>query len=186
MKRVFCNPVFPLLAGACLRLLIVLKFPSGSGDTVIYEQLAANWLKHGKYAMDVAGQPVPVDLRMPGYPAFLAFVYALTGRTGESGRFYVMLAQVLVDLACCVAAGALAVLLVSLCVRQANRQRAFLLGLWLAALCPFTANYVAVPLTEVWATLLTTVSLLVIVLLSAEARGEVRDWPRRQWIEGNG
>jgi len=46
--------------------------------TRYYEQLATNWLKHGKYAMDIAGLPVPVDLRMPGYPAFLALVYALT------------------------------------------------------------------------------------------------------------
>ena len=186
MKRVFSSPIFPLLAGACLRLLFVLRYPAGSGDTVIYEQLATNWLKHGKYAMDIAGQPLPVDLRMPGYPAFLALIYALTGRTGEHARLYVMLAQVLVDLACCVATAALAVLLVSLVSRQVNRQRAFLLGLWIAGLCPFTANYTAVPLTEVWATFLTTVALLVLVLVSAEVRGEVREWPARQWIEGNG
>jgi len=167
-------------------MLFVLKFPAGSGDTVIYEQLAANWLKHGKYAMDIAGQPVPVDLRMPGYPAFLAFVYALTGRTGESARLPVMLAQVLVDLACCVVIAALAALLASLCTRQANRQRAFLVGLWLAALCPFTANYVAVPLTEVWATFLTAVALLLLVMVAAEVRAEWPESPPREWIEGNG
>ena len=167
-------------------MLFVLKFPAGSGDTVIYEQLATNWLKHGKYAMDIAGQPVPVDLRMPGYPAFLALIYALTGRTGESARWSVMLTQVLVDLACCVVIAALAALLASLCSRQANRQRAFLVGLWFAALCPFTANYVAVPLTEVWATFLTAVALLLLVLLAAEVRAESPEWPRREWIEGNG
>ena len=167
-------------------MLFVLRFPAGSGDTVIYEQLAANWLKHGKYAMDIAGQPVPVDLRMPGYPAFLAFVYALTGRTGESARLSVMLAQVLVDLACCVVIAALAALLASLCTRQANRQRAFLVGMWLAALCPFTANYVAVPLTEVWATFLTAVALLLLVMVAAEVRAESPEWPPREWIEGNG
>jgi len=167
-------------------MLFVLKFPAGSGDTVIYEQLAANWLKHGKYAMDIAGQPLPVDLRMPGYPAFLALIYALTGRTGESARLPLMLAQVLVDLACCVVIAALAALLVSLCSRQANRQRAFLAGLWLAALCPFTANYVAVPLTEVWATFLTTLALLILLMVAAEVRGEWPEWPRREWINGKG
>ncbi len=167
-------------------MLFVLKFPAGSGDTVIYEQLATNWLKHGKYAMDIAGQPVPVDLRMPGYPAFLALVYALTGRTGENARLSVMLTQVLVDLACCVVIAALAALLTSLCSRQANRQRAFLVGLWLAACCPFTANYVAVPLTEVWATFLTAVALLLLVLLAAQVRAERPEWPRREWIGGNG
>jgi hypothetical protein len=186
MKRIFSSPVFPLLAGACLRMLFVLKFPAGSGDTVIYEQLAANWLKHAKYAMDIAGQAVPVDLRMPGYPAFLALVYALTGRTGESARLPVMLAQVLVDLACCVVIAALAGLLVSLCSRQANRQRAFLASLWLAALCPFTANYVAVPLTEVWATFFTTLALLILVMVAAEVRAEGPEWPRREWFAGKG
>jgi 4-amino-4-deoxy-L-arabinose transferase-like glycosyltransferase len=186
MKRVFSSPVFPLLAGACLRMLFVLKFPAGSGDSAIYEQLATNWLKHGKYAIDIAGQPVPVDLRMPGYPAFLALFYALTGRTGESARLSVMLAQVLVDLACCVAIAALAAVLASLCSRQANRQGAFLVGLWLAALCPFTANYVAVPLTEVWATFLTALALLILVMVAAEVRGELPEWPHRKWIEGKG
>ena len=186
MKRIFSSPVFPLLAAACLRVLFVLKFPGGSGDTGMYEQLATNWLKHGKYAMDIAGQPVPVDLRMPGYPAFLAFVYALTGRTGESARLPVMLAQVLVDLACCVVIAALAALLVSLCSRQANRQRAFLVGIWLAALCPFTANYVAVVLTEVWATFLTAVALLILVMVAAEVRGERPEWPPMEWTSGKG
>ena len=186
MKRVFSNPIFPLLAGAFLRMLFVLKFPAGSGDTIIYEQLATNWLKHGKYAMDIAGQPVPVDLRMPGYPAFLALLYALTGRTGESAHLAAMLAQVLVDLACCVAIAALAALLVSLCSRQANRQRAFLVGLWLAALCPFTANYVAVPLTEVWATFLTAVALLLLVMVAAEVRAEAPERLRPEWFGEKG
>ena len=84
-----------------MRLLFVLKFPSNSGDTVIYDQLAANWLKFGKYAMNVNGQLIPVDLRLPGYPAFLALIYALTGRTGDRARLYVMLAQIVIDLATC-------------------------------------------------------------------------------------
>ena len=186
MKRIFSSPVFPLLAGACLRMLFVLKFPADSGDTAIYEQLAANWLKYGKYAMDIAGQHVPVDLRMPGYPAFLTLIYALTSRTGESARPFVMIAQVLVDLACCVAIGALAALLATLCSRQASSRRAFLAGLWLAALCPFTANYVAVPLTEVWATFFTALALLILVSVAAEVRAEGREWPPREWFAGKG
>src|SRR5690349_24504786 len=76
MKRIFSSPVFALAAGLCLRLFFVLKFPADSGDTVLYEQIAANWLKHHVYAMDVQGVITPVDLRMPGYPAFLALIYA--------------------------------------------------------------------------------------------------------------
>ena len=161
MKRVFSNPFAALTAGLCLRLCFVLKFPANSGDTVLYEQIATNWLKHHVYAMTVGGQITPVDLRMPGYPAFLALVYALTGRTGADARLGVMLAQIFVDLLSCIFVAALAGLLASLKpkpVAGASR-RVFVVALWLCALCPFTANYVAVPLTEVFAGFFTTVSL---------------------------
>jgi hypothetical protein len=150
MKRFFSHPVLPLLAGAALRLLFVFKYPTASGDTVLYEQFATNWVKLGKLAMDIDGVATPVDLRMPGYPAFLAIVYAITGRTGEHVRLAVMLTQTLIDLAGCVVIAALAVVLVRLCGQPAKSKRVFLFALWLAALCPFVANYVAVPLTEVW------------------------------------
>ncbi len=167
MRRILSNPLTALLTGACLRLFFVLKFPAGSGDTVIYEQLAANWLKYGRYAMDIGGQPVPVDLRMPGYPAFLTTLYALTGRAGENARLVVMLAQVLVDLASCLLIAVLAAQLVRLYANQAKSKRVFTSALWLAALCPLTANYVAVPLTEVWAIFFTALALILFVLLAS-------------------
>jgi hypothetical protein len=177
MKRFFSNPWFPLLTGICLRLLFVLKFPAASGDTVLYEQYATNWLKLGKFAMDINGVATPVDLRMPGYPAFLAIVYALTGRTGESARMAVMLAQVLVDLATCLVIAALAALLARLCGQAMKSRRVFLFALWLAALCPFTANYVSVPLTEVWAVLLTAAASFLLVLLAASVTGNAVSLP---------
>ena len=166
MRRIFSNPITALLVGACLRLLFVFKFPASSGDTAIYEQLATNWLKYSKYAMDIGGQVVPVDLRMPGYPAVLAILYALTGRSGESARPIVMLAQVFVDLATCVITGLLATAMVLWCNNQIKPGRAFTSGLWLAALCPLTANYVAVPLTEIWAIFFTAVCFLLLVILA--------------------
>jgi hypothetical protein len=177
MKRFFSNPLLPLLAGACLRLLFVFKYPTATGDTVLYEQLATNWLKLGKFAMDINGQPTPVDLRMPGYPAFLAIVYAIAGRTGESARLPVMLAQVLVDLATCVVIATLAALLVRFCGEQAKTKRVFLFALWLAALCPFTANYVAVPLTEVWTVFLTAVAFVLLALVAARTAGNTVSLP---------
>ncbi|MGB7493436.1 MAG: hypothetical protein WBR26_26315 [Candidatus Acidiferrum sp.] len=171
MKRFFSTPWLPLAAGACFRVFFVLRYPAVGGDTVLYEQFATNWLKLGKYAMDINGQPTPVDLRMPGYPAFLAIIYALTGRTGESARFPVMLAQVLVDLAACVVIAALAVFLARLCGPRAKTHRVFLFALWLAALCPFTANYVAVPLTEVWAVFLTALAFLFLAMVATRATG---------------
>lgn len=171
MKRFFSNPFVALLAGSCLRLFFVLKFPASSGDTVLYDQFASNWLKLGKLAMDINGQPTPVDLRMPGYPAFLAMVYALTGRTGESARLPVMLAQTAVDLASCAVIALLAAFLAKLAGRKDNSRRVFLAALWLAVLCPFTANYVAVPLTEVWAVFFSAVALVLLSILATQVSG---------------
>lgn len=185
MKRNFWNPVAALAAGLCLRLLFVLKYPATSGDTVLYEQIATNWLKHHIYAMDVQGQITPVDMRMPGYPAFLAVIYALTGRTEESARLVVMLAQVAVDLVACLAIASLAALLLLLANEGARMRRVFLTALWLAALCPFTANYTAVVLTEIFAILVTAAALLPLCLLVTRAQN--RGWRliQRHWKVGN-
>jgi len=164
MKRVFSNPFVVLAAGLCLRLYFVLKFPANSGDTVLYEQIATNWLKHHVYAMTVGGQITPVDLRMPGYPAFLALIYAFTGRTGEDARLWVMLAQIGVDLLSCLAIARLAALLAYSADDSAPNKRVYSIALWLAALCPFTANYAAVPLTEVFATFWTALACCGLVL----------------------
>ena len=171
MKRFFSNVLPALLVGAGLRLFFVLKYPATSGDTVLYDQLASNWLKFGKLAMDIGGTPTPVDLRMPGYPAFLALIYAITRRTGDGARLPVMLAQVVVDLATCFVVAFLAALLIKVAGQAAKANRAFLAALWLAALCPFTANYVAVTLTEVWAVFLTAVAFVVLVLLATDVCG---------------
>jgi hypothetical protein len=185
MRRIFSSPVVALAVGLCLRLFFVLKYPATSGDTVLYEQMATYWLKHGTYAMDVFGKITPVDLRMPGYPAFLALIYALTGKTGESARFAVMFGQVLVDLLACVLIAGLAALLFLAADERARPKRAFTAGLWLSALCPFTANYVAVPLTEVFATCFTSAALLPFALLVTRARN--RGWLRvdQRWALGN-
>lgn len=164
MKRIFSSPVLALVAGVCLRLFFVMKFPAGSGDTALYEQIAQNWLKHHVYALNVQGAMTPVDMRMPGYPAFLALVYAITGRTGEAARFSVMLAQIAVDLLGCLVIARLAKLLVCNSEDDASGKRAYCTALWLAALCPFTANYTAVPLTEVFASLWTGLACGILVL----------------------
>jgi hypothetical protein len=164
MKRVFSSPFVALAVGICLRLFFVLKFPSTSGDTILYEQIATNWLKRGAYAMDVRGAVTPVDIRMPGYPAFLAFLYALTGRTGEAARLAVMLAQVAIDLLTCFIIAALAALLISSISTDENTRRVRTAAIWLAVACPFTANYTAVPLTEVLAMFFTSGALYYLIL----------------------
>jgi hypothetical protein len=182
MKRIFSHPLVALAAGLCLRLFFVLKYPANSGDTVLYEQMATNWLKHHVYAMEVFGQITPVDLRMPGYPAFLAIVYAITGRTGSDARLAVMIAQALVDLLSCVLIATLAAALFLMVNERNPPRRVFSATLWMAALCPFTANYVAVPLTETFAIFFTAAGLLPLCLLAGRPRNNgwlfiKKDWP---------
>jgi hypothetical protein len=165
MRRNFSSAITALAAGACLRFFFVLKHPASSGDTILYEQIATNWLKYHVYAMNVGGVVTAVDIRVPGFPAFLAVIYWLSGKIGPDARLWVMSAQVFVDLLTCVVAGFIAAKILVLAGGWANHWRVFLVALWLTALCPFTANYVAVPLTETLATFFTTLSILFLCLL---------------------
>jgi len=165
MKRIFSHTVAALAAGLCLRLFFALKFPFAPSDTALYEQLATNWLQHHVYAVTVDGALVPVDLRMPGYPAFLAVIYWITGRMGPDARFYVVLVQALVDLCACLVTAGLAALLALLRPDPGSWRRVFIVTLWFATLCPFTANYAAVPLTEVFAVFFTAAALVPLIAL---------------------
>lgn len=157
LPKSLCKHLLPaLLAGLALRLFFIWRFPFYSGDTAYYEELARNWLYHGVYGFYSHGQLLPSDARAPGYPAFLAAIYFLAG----TGRQAVMLAQALLDLATCVLAAGIASRLAA-DAPEATRNRVAIAALWLTALCPFTANYPAVPLTEVLATFLTTLALLI-------------------------
>ena len=182
MKRIFSHPVTALAAGLCLRLFFVHNYPMVSADTVLYEQMAGNWLEHHVYAMTVEGGIVPADLRMPGYPAFLAIIYAITGRTGPDARVYVMAAQVAVDLCSCLAIAVLAALLALLRPNPASWKRVFMATLWLAVLCPFTANYAAVPLTEVFAGFFTAAALVSLIVLIWDASGGRASLFRAGWV----
>ncbi len=180
-----------LLAGLLLRLFFIWRFPFYSGDTAYYEELARNWLHHGVYGFCSHGQLLPSDARTPGYPAFLAIIYFLAG----PGRKAVMLVQAIVDLATCALAAGIAVRLAA-SMPEPSRGRVAVVALWLAALCPFTANYAAVPLTEVLATFFTTLAILIFLsptffridLLQSESdfRRSARSWLLGGFVVGLG
>jgi hypothetical protein len=144
-----------LAAGLALRLYFIVHFPFYAGDTKFYEELARNWVDHGVYGLFVMGQLVPVDMRPPGYPGFLAAIYFLLGR----GSRAVMLAQAFLDLGTCVLTGLIAARLAA----ASQRRVAATAGLWMAAVCPFTADYTAVVLTESLAIFLTALAIFVVV-----------------------
>jgi 4-amino-4-deoxy-L-arabinose transferase-like glycosyltransferase len=127
-----------LAAGTALRLIFILSAPKLTGDTLLYGDIAKNLLQNHVYGFTVAGHPPrPTLIRVPGYPLFLALCFILFGVANYAAVLYV---QLLFDLVTC--------LLVADLARRLFGQRAGLAALWLAALCPFTANYVAAPLTE--------------------------------------
>src|SRR5271167_1021092 len=161
-NKMRANVAAAVCAGLALRVYLVLKFPvTDTGDAPFYIELAWNWLKNGVYGFAVHGQLTPVDMRVPGYPAFLAAVFAVAGQSPRAA----MLAQVVVDLATCFVIALIAARLAP----ESSRRRVTLAGLWLAALCPFTANYTAVVLTETVVIFLTALAIL--VLLQTEVGG---------------
>jgi hypothetical protein len=162
--RLRTNVAVAALAGLTLRLFFVLKFPvTDSGDSPFYIQLAWNWLKNGIYGFPVNGRLTPVDMRAPGYPAFLAAIFAFAGNSLRAA----MVAQAFVDLAGCFVIALIAARLAP----EPSRRRVTLAGLWLAALCPFIANYSAVMLTETLATFLTGLAILILLETEIGAAG---------------
>jgi len=129
--------VWASLAALGLRLLFVLRYPGVVDDSRLYANIAENWLQHGVYGVTDSGVIMPTLSRLPGYPAFLAVIFALFGI--ENYRA-VLLVQVLFDLGTCYLIADLA--------RRMFSARAAQAAFLLAALCPFLANYAAAALTE--------------------------------------
>jgi 4-amino-4-deoxy-L-arabinose transferase-like glycosyltransferase len=138
--------------GLALRLLLLLQSPIAPDDGKMYLQLARNWADHHIYGLWLDGHLLPSDLRMPGYPAFLAAVGMLLGRFALA----ISLSQVVVDLCTCFLTALLAITLAPVFARY----RVAVAAIWLAATCPFVANYAATILTEVPVTLLATAALI--------------------------
>ncbi len=121
-------------AGFLLRLYFIARHSLVAGDSLVYGGIAKNLIQHHIYGF--SGQ-APTLIRLPGYPLFLAACFRLFGMENFRAVLYVQLAA---DLVTCWLAAALA-------GRLFGRRAAYA-ALWLGALCPFLANYVATPLTE--------------------------------------
>jgi Dolichyl-phosphate-mannose-protein mannosyltransferase len=132
----------PLAAGLALRVWMLEMLFEVNGDTLIYGGIAKNLLLHGRYALTASnGQLHSTLIRLPGYPLLLALCFRLFGM---ENYFRVSCLQIALDLAGCLLLAAF----VRRIVPPAQKSGAALAALWLAALCPFTASYIAFPLTE--------------------------------------
>jgi len=157
-----------VMAAAALRLLFVFRFPSTAGDSDTYLELAHNWADHHIYGLWIGGHLVPTDLRMPGYPAFLSGIAMLIGRSMTA----ISLSQALLDLATCFLTAAMAAALAP----ASARRRVWIAALWLAATCPFIANYSAVVLTEVLVTFFTAAALACFVQSLRQPPADFKLW----------
>ena len=158
--------LFATVAAVALRLLFIFRFPGVTTDSFVYGDIAKNWLQHGIYGLSGVNDVSPTTIRLPGYPAFLAGVFAIFGM--EHYRA-VLLLQLLVDLGTCLLTADLA--------RRIISPRAARIAFLLVALCPFLANYVANALTETWEVFFTVLALdLAVVGLDHLADASLAPW----------
>jgi 4-amino-4-deoxy-L-arabinose transferase-like glycosyltransferase len=136
------------LAAVALRILFILRFAGVTSDSFVYGDIAKNWLQHRIYGLSGVDAISPTYIRLPGYPAFLAVVFAVFGM--EHYRAALVL-QMFVDLGTC--------FLIADLARRLISPRAARIAFLLAALCPFLANYVANALTETLEVFFTVLAL---------------------------
>jgi 4-amino-4-deoxy-L-arabinose transferase-like glycosyltransferase len=152
------------LAALALRLFFVFRFPAVVSDSLVYGDIARNWLKHGIYGISGLGDVTPTYIRLPGYPAFLAVIFTIFGMEHYRAALIV---QVFVDIGTCV--------LIADVVRRLVTPRAAKAAFLLAGLCPFLANYTAAALTETWETFFTVLALD-LALIGLSSLGRTRIW----------
>jgi Dolichyl-phosphate-mannose-protein mannosyltransferase len=136
------------LAALALRLFFILYFPGVTTDSFVYGDIAKNWLQHGIYGLSGTAEISPTYIRLPGYPAFLALIFAIFGM--EHYRA-VLVTQMFVDVGSCFVIADMA--------RRVVSPRAAKAVFWLAAPCPFLANYSAAALTETLEVFFTVLAL---------------------------
>lgn len=141
------------LSAIVLRLYFVLRMPLVVGDALVYADLAKNLLNHHVYGMSSEFGPQPSLIRLPGYPLFLAAIFKVFGQDHWRA---VMLVQAAIDVGSC--------FVIAEAARRMVNARAAKLAFALAALCPFTANYVATGLTETVSIFLISLAVLFTVI----------------------
>jgi hypothetical protein len=159
-----------LAAGLILRLVFIYYPRPVDDDTNDYLELGHNLLHHGIYGMTDGATVSPTVYRLPGYPIFLAVFEQLFARISPNTWFNaVFLAQTAADLAAC--------LLLAAFARRHLGPRAAEVALALAVLCPFTAVYVGIALTESLSVFAVALSIYAVGrALANEAAGARDSW----------
>ena len=138
-----------LVLALAFRLVLALGLPNDEPDDArVYAVLATNLLTHGVYSAESSAPYTPTYVRVPGYPLFLAGVYAVAGHGNNTAARAV---QAVLDTGTCWLVAVLAVALLPASWPDRQRARVQVAALAVAAVCPFAAIYTATILTEVCA-----------------------------------
>jgi 4-amino-4-deoxy-L-arabinose transferase-like glycosyltransferase len=143
-----------------LRIFFLVKFRHISDDSLMYGDIAKNWMQHGVFGQSFPDGPHPTFIRLPGYPFFLVLVWSISGIEHYTA---VLITQVVIDVLTCFVVADLA--------RRIASDRAAQIAFVLTALCPFFANYAAVALTETLELFFTALAFdLAVAALDAPSR----------------
>src|ERR1043165_6094699 len=123
-----------LLVALGFRLFVALRLANDDPDDGrVYSQIARNVLEQHVYSHDSQAPYAPSIIRLPGYPLFIAGVYAVFGHGNNTA---VRVVQAVVDTATSVL---IALVALEWSIDDERRYRAAIVAFALAAVCPFTA-----------------------------------------------
>jgi 4-amino-4-deoxy-L-arabinose transferase-like glycosyltransferase len=138
-KRWFAYALL-LLVALGFRLFIALRLANDEPDDGrVYSQIARDVLEQHVYSIESQAPFTATLIRLPGYPLFIAAIYSIFGHGNNTA---VRVVQAVLDTITCA-------LIAWVVFEWWRKHRASLIALALAAVCPFTAIYVATILTEV-------------------------------------
>jgi hypothetical protein len=135
--------VLLLLVAFTFRVAVARFLPNDSPDDGrVYAQIARNVLEHHVYSHESEAPFASSLIRMPGYPLYVAGIYAVFGHGNQTA---VRIFQALTDTATCLLIAMVAYLWEP---DEARKRQSSIAALALAAVCPFTTIYVATILSE--------------------------------------
>ena len=175
MKKYVAFAILLTIAGLGFRLFLALHLPTDEPDDGrLYARIALNVLEHQSYSIETEEPYSPTLIRVPGYPLFIAGLYAVFGQDNNRA---VRIVQAVLDTITCWLIALLALAWAPASWPLVKRRRLLLIALAMAVSCPFPAIYVATILTETCTTLLTTLCALSATLaMNAKRRSKSAGW----------
>ena len=166
-----------LTAAFSFRASVARLLPNDTPDDgKVYAQIATNVLERHVYSHATEPPYDPSLIRLPGYPLFIAGIYAIFGHGDNTA---VRIVQALIDTASC---ALIALIAFHWEPDERRKRRTSIAALALAAVCPFTTIYVATILTETLTVFFAVAMCLTATLaLRAAMQPNARWSPVRLW-----